>query len=126
MIFLVRVSSCNYSRSYNHALAYSGAFIENNKTAYGSQQYKLPSKFFSEKVKDMTGPQALNRFFLYSLLLYYNEPEKYLDLLYSSGDIIESLQEALSQRHKIIEDLDQEIWSHDYNKYLIIYVNDSC
>lgn len=72
------ISSYNCPRIYNHGLTHSGASIENNKTAYRSQSYKSPSKFFSkgQKVKDMTGPHDLNGFFLYSLLLYYSEQKE--------------------------------------------------
>ncbi len=115
-----RLSANNCARIYNHTLASSIAYIENNSQAYTAQFDQVQSKLNGEYKLTMTSDQALHGFFLYSLIFHHAENKTSLVLPKATSNIREELNQALNTRNKFMKGTGQELWSHACYKCCIM------
>ena len=94
--------------------------MKNNPKAFAAQYNKSLSQSINNGSQKMTGDQALNGFFLYSLLLHHAELGTVLVLPKDASDIRNTLHDAWEQRNTFMEGTGQELWSHACDKCCII------
>ncbi|KAJ7672974.1 hypothetical protein DFH06DRAFT_979239 [Mycena polygramma] len=115
------LSSSNWARIYNCALAIPEPHILNNKLAFASvyQQHKrLPPEGWNLELRDV---DVTNGFFLYSLLLEKSERGSILVLPHDEPNQKDRLQPALAERNKAMEGIGQECYAHACDLCFVVF-----
>ena len=107
-----RLSANNCARLYNHALASSSAVMQNNPGAFSERITATSVPFTWQYSLEMSSEDALNGFFIYSLLLHHAEHRQILSLPHNISGMNNWLKPALARRNKAMEGFGQEYWSH--------------
>ncbi|KAI0350653.1 hypothetical protein OH77DRAFT_1572366 [Trametes cingulata] len=106
------LSANNCARLYNAALARVDAHIHNNPLAYGTSACYPAFKQEWPYSLELQAEEAMNGFFLYSLLLDRAEHKSHLVLSHNSTTQKDRLAEALRNRNEAMEGIGQEEWAH--------------
>ena len=115
-----RLSARNCARIYNYALAKPNAHILNNPLAYGISPSNDESVVDWPYSLELQSEEAMNGFFLYSLMLHMAEHNTHLVLSHSSTQN-DRLSEALSYRNKVMEGTGQEEWTHACDQCFVVH-----
>ncbi|TFY69096.1 hypothetical protein EVJ58_g607 [Rhodofomes roseus] len=111
------LSSSNCARIYNMSLAARHCEKRNNPVAYGYSE-SLPFQW--PYSVELAGPEAMQGFLLYSLLLDKAEHGHCLVLPHDFPTQKDRLEVALAERNKAMEGIGQEYWAHACDLCFII------
>ncbi|KAK6971993.1 hypothetical protein R3P38DRAFT_2751037 [Favolaschia claudopus] len=106
------LSSSNWARIYNIALARTESHVLNNKIVFASQLQSSTRPNPDGWNLDMRAEDVLNGFVLYSLLLEKAERRSILVLAHDESTQKGRLGPALAERNKAMEGIGQEAYPH--------------
>ncbi|KAK6984438.1 hypothetical protein R3P38DRAFT_3231659 [Favolaschia claudopus] len=119
------LSSSNWARIYNAALARTDSHILNNKIAFASQ-IQPPTRPIPDGWNLEVRPEdVLNGLFLYSLLLDKAERRSILILPHDESTQKGRLGLAIAERNKAMEGIGQEAYPHAYNLCFFVFEDEN-
>lgn len=110
--FDARLSANNCARVYNSSLSAVDACMQNNIAAYGGGKMAPQRKWEWPYALELQAEEAMNGFFLYSLLLDRAEHQSHLVLSHDAASQKDRLAEAMRLRNEAMEGVGQEEWAH--------------